>query len=168
MSKGEIVIFKPKGSSSGLRVKLENESLWLTQKQFSELFDTERSVITKHINNILKTKELQRHSVCAKFAHTAADGKNYQVRYYNLDMIISVGYRVNSKQGTQFRIWATQVLKDHIIKGYSINERRLKEQNERLIELQKTANLMGRLLENRNSLLLMIKQGGQLTNSGNN
>jgi len=115
----------------------------------SSLFETERSVITKHINNVLKTHELLRDSVCVKFAHTAEDGKTYQTTFYNLDMIISVGYRVNSKRGTQFRIWATNVLRDHILKGYSVNEKRLREENRRLKELQQTVDLLGRIAEER-------------------
>ena len=101
--------------------------MWLNQKQLSVLFSTERSVITKHLRNIFKEGELEQESVCAKFAHTAQDGKHYQTTFYNLDAIISVGYRVNSKQGTRFRIWATGVLRNHIIRGYTANEKRLTE-----------------------------------------
>jgi len=147
--KGKIVIYKTKGGQSALEVKLQQETVWLTQKQMSALFDTERSVITKHINNIFKSGELNKNSVCAKFAHTAEDGKTYNTAFHNLDMIVSVGYRVNSKRGTQFRIWATRVLKDHLIKGYSINQKRLQEQNARLAELQDTVNLMGRVIQGR-------------------
>ncbi len=106
---------------------MERETIWLTQAQIAELFSTERSVITKHLRNIFNSGELAKTSVCAKFAHTAADGKSYQVDYYNLDAIISVGYRVNSKRGTDFRIWATNVLKQHIVQGYTVNAKRLKE-----------------------------------------
>jgi len=148
-SKGEIVIYRAKKGRAQIEVRLEEETVWLSQKQLADLFESERSVVTKHINNVFKTKELQKNSVCAKFAHTAADGKTYQVNFYNLDMIIAVGYRINSKRGTQFRIWATTILKDHLIQGYSINEKRLKEQNTRLRELQKTVNLMGQLLANK-------------------
>lgn len=106
-SKGEILIYKAKDGSQQLEVMLEQETVWLTQKQITELFDRERTVITKHIGNIFKEKELEEKSVCAKFAHTAGDGKTYETQYYNLDVIISVGYRVKSKRGTQFRQWAT-------------------------------------------------------------
>jgi prophage maintenance system killer protein len=147
--KGEIVIYRTKDGNASLEVNLSKDSVWLTQRQMALLFNTERSVITKHINNIFKTKELERNSVCAKFAHTAEDGKTYKTAFYSLDMIISVGYRVNSKMGTQFRIWATQVLKDHILKGYSLNEKRLREQNNRLLELQQTVNLMRRVITGR-------------------
>ena len=126
----QVVIYKDPGGSISLEVKLQGESVWLTQKQMSTLFQTERSVITKHINNIFKSNELDEKSVCAKIAHTAEDRKVYSTQFYNLDAIISVGYRVNSKRGTQFRIWATRVLRDYLIRGYSVNERRLKELNQ--------------------------------------
>jgi len=109
-SRGQIVLYKNR-----LEVRLDRDTVWLTQKQMAELFNTERSVITKHIRNIFKTKELCKDSVCAKFAHTAEDGKVYQTQFYNLDAIISVGYRVNSRQGTQFRIWATEEKAAHLL-----------------------------------------------------
>lgn len=124
---GEILLYKAPDGSVQLEVQLQHETIWLTQKQMALLFDTERSVITKHLRNIFQSGELKKESVCAIFAHTAEDGKTYQTQYYNLDAIISVGYRVNSKRGTQFRIWATGVLRDHLIKGYTANARRLAE-----------------------------------------
>jgi len=147
--KGKIIIYQPADNLPALEVKLEEETVWLTQKQISQLFNTERSVITKHINNIFKTSELPKDSVCAKFAHTAEDGKSYQTQYYNLDMIISVGYRVNSKMGTQFRIWATNVLKQHIIQGYTINEKRLREARENFRKLRDSVEVFQRVVENR-------------------
>src|SRR3989339_186700 len=105
---------------------LHNENIWLTQKKMSELFNVDRTVITKHLVNIFTDGELEESSVSAKFAHTAPDGKKYQTNYYNLDAIISVGYRVNSKQATLFRIWATKVLKEYVIKGFAIDDNRLK------------------------------------------
>jgi len=117
-TRGQVVLYRNR-----LEVRLEKETVWLTQKQMAALFATERSVITKHIRNIFKTKELHEDSVCAKFAHTAEDGKVYQTQFYNLDAIISVGYRVNSKRGTQFRIWATNILRNYLIDGYTINEK---------------------------------------------
>jgi hypothetical protein len=121
-----IVIYQ---SPEGIRVdvKLERETIWLTQKQMAELFDTERSVITKHLRNIFQSGELDEESNVQKMHIPVSDKP---VAFYALDAIISVGYRVNSKRGTQFRIWATGVLRDHILKGYSINERRLKELNQ--------------------------------------
>lgn len=124
-----IVLYRSEDGRMTLDVNLREDTLWLTQKQMGMLFETERSVITKHVNNILKTGELHLDSVCANVARTAEDGKTYQTKLYNLDMILSVGYRVNSKRGTQFRIWATNVLRDHILKGYSTNQKRLRELN---------------------------------------
>jgi len=124
-----IVLYRTEDGRMTLDVNLRENTVWLTQKQMGMLFETERSVVTKHVNNILKTGELRLEAVCANLARTAEDGKTYQTKSYNLDMILSVGYRVNSKRGTQFRIWATNVLRDHILKGYSINEKRLKERN---------------------------------------
>lgn len=134
-----IVIYQ---SAEGVQVdvKLEKETVWLTQKQMSELFHTERSVITRHLRNIFQSGELIRESVCANFALTAVDGKKYQTAFYNLDAVISVGYRVNSKRGTQFRIWATGILHDHVLKGYTINERRLKELNQAIRLVADVAN----------------------------
>jgi prophage maintenance system killer protein len=148
-SKGEILLYKTEDGQTRLDVRLEKETIWLDAHQMSTLFERDRSVIVKHIRNIYKTDELPQISTCAKNAQVAADGKVRLMDFYNLDMIISVGYRVNSKRGTEFRIWATQVLKDHILKGYSINEKRLKEQNERLLELQQTVSLLGRIIEER-------------------
>lgn len=109
-----IVLYRAADGMVSLDVRLERETVWLTQKQMAALFATERSVITKHLRNVLKEGELDREAVSAKFAHTAEDGKVYQTSFYNLDAIISVGYRVNSKRGTQFRIWATGVLREQM------------------------------------------------------
>jgi prophage maintenance system killer protein len=138
--KGEIIIYQTSDGMAALDVRLEQDTLWLSQKQLAVLFQTERSVITKHLRNIFLSGELDKNSVCAKFAHTAEDRKTYQIAFYNLDAIISVGYRVNSKRGTQFRIWATNVLRDHILKGYSVNKRRLKE-------LRQSLQLVGHVLD---------------------
>ena len=123
----QLTFFRSQDGSVQLEVKLNQDTLWLTQKQLADLFQTERSVITKHLRNVFTTGELDKDAVCAKFAHTADDGKTYLTQYYNLDAIISVGYRVNSRRGTEFRIWATNVLRCHIIKGYSVNPKRLSE-----------------------------------------
>ncbi|MCK4353554.1 virulence protein RhuM/Fic/DOC family protein [candidate division WOR-3 bacterium] len=136
INKGEIAIYKPKGGEIELKVKLEKETVWLMQSQIALLFDTKRPAITKHLNNIFKSKELDKNSVCSILEHTAADGKTYKTQFYNLDAIISVGYRVNSKRATQFRIWATNVLKQHILQGYTINQKRLLETREKFRELQ--------------------------------
>jgi len=112
-NKGSIVIYKAKDGKAELKVKMEKETVWLTQAQIAELFGTKRPAITKHLGNIFKSDELNQNSVSSILEHTATDGKAYKTRYYNLDVIISVGYRVNSKRATQFRIWATNVLKNY-------------------------------------------------------
>ena len=137
---GAVVLYRAPDGTVSLEVRIEQETVWLSQKQMAEVFATERSVITKHLRNIFQSGELSQQSVCAKIAHTADDGKTYQVDIFNLDAIISVGYRVNSRRGTQFRIWATQVLRDHIRKGYSANARRLKE-------LRQSLKLVGHVLD---------------------
>jgi hypothetical protein len=119
---GEIILYQSDNSIE-LEVKVEYETVWLTQAQMTELFQTSRSNITMHIGNVFKERELEEKSVCQDFLHTAADGKKYKTKYYNLDVIISVGYRVKSQRGVQFRIWATNTLKDYLLKGYAINQR---------------------------------------------
>jgi hypothetical protein len=143
---GEIVLYKAKDGRTRLDVRLDQDTVWLDAHQMATLFGRDRTVIVRHIRNIYTTKELAPTETCAKIAQVAADGKIRQMDTYNLDMIISVGYRVNSKQGTQFRIWATQVLREHILQGYTINERRLREENTRLIELRNAVDVMGRIL----------------------
>lgn len=120
--KGEIILYQP-DEAVKLEVRLENETVWLSIDEMSSLFGRDISVIGKHIRNIFKEEELIKDSVWAKFAYTASDDKTYQVDYYNLDVIISVGYRVKSKKGTQFRQWANKVLKEYLLKGYAINQR---------------------------------------------
>ena len=146
-NKGEIVIYKAQEGPE-LQVTLEKETVWLNLDQMADLFQRDKSVISRHIKNVYKEAELSQNSVVAFFATTAADGKTYNVEYFNLDMIISVGYRVNSKRGTQFRIWATQRLGDFLLKGYLINEKRLKENEElKLKELHQAVALMQHALE---------------------
>ena len=110
--KGSIAIYKGSKGVTKLEVKLEKETVWLTQNQIAILFNTQRPAITKHLNNIFNSKELNKKSVSSILEHTAKDGKKYKTQFYNLDAIISVGYRVNSQRATQFRIWATKILKD--------------------------------------------------------
>jgi prophage maintenance system killer protein len=141
---GEIVLYQSSDGEVRLDVRLDRDTVWLTQEHMSQLFGRERSVITKHIRNVFKEGELEQAAVCANFAHTAADGKTYQVDHYNLDMIISVGYRVKSPRGTQFRIWATRTLRDHLIRGYTLHERRLRERG--LEELEQAVGLLARTL----------------------
>lgn len=121
-NQGEIILYQP-DEEIKLDVRLANETVWLSIDEMSHLFGRDISVIGKHIRNIFKEGELIKDSVWAKFAYTASDGKTYQVDYYNLDVIISVGYRVKSQRGTQFRQWANKVLKEYLLKGYSINQR---------------------------------------------
>jgi prophage maintenance system killer protein len=150
--KGEIVIYKaPEGLE--LQVRMDSDTVWMTQTQISSLFQTERTSIGRHIKNVLNSSELRVDSVCAIFAHTAQDGKTYKVQYYNLDMIISIGYRANSKRATQFRTWATQRLRDYLLQGYVVNKNRLEqlkqEHNSQLKELQQTVKLFQNVIEAR-------------------
>jgi hypothetical protein len=124
--KSQLLFYQAPDGRTRLEVRLQGETVWLTQAQMAELFQRERSVITKHIRNLFEEGELAENSVCANYAQTAADGKTYQTVYYNLDVIISVGYRVKSHRGTQFRIWATQRLREYIIKGFTLDDERLK------------------------------------------
>lgn len=141
-SENEILIYQTDDKETRIDVKLEHETVWLTQNQISRLFNRNRVTITEHINNIFKEKELLKSAVCRKFRHTASDEKKYNTQYYNLDVIISVGYRVKSIRGTQFRQWATQRLKDYLVKGYAINEKRLQETQQRFTDLKKTIKLL--------------------------
>ncbi len=146
--KDSIILYQSPDGTSALEVRLDHETVWLTQDQMAELFGRERSVITKHLRNVFKEGELDENSVRAKYAHTAADGKKYMTQFYNLDAILSVGYRVNSKQGTRFRQWATRVLHDHVVKGYTLNEQRLREESAKLQAMQQTVALLARTLTN--------------------
>ena len=155
-----IVIYQAENGAASLSVRLDQETVWLTQEQIAELFGRERSVITKHLRNVFKEGELEESSVRAKFAHTAADGKEYQTQFYNLDVIISVGYRVRSQQGTRFRQWATQILRSHIVNGYTVNEQRLREESAKLQEMQRSMEQLARPA--RRSALDFPRQGGLL------
>ena len=131
--KNEIILFD--NQNIKLEVNMKDETVWLTQAQMAELFGKDRKTITRHIQNIYKDGELEEKEVCSFFEHTANDGKVYNTQFYNLDMIISVGYRVNSKRGVEFRKWANKILKDYLIKGYAVN-------NKRLEVLEKTIKLL--------------------------
>ena len=138
MSKGEIIIYQTADGSTSLDVKLEQETIWLNQKQIAELFGTKRPAITKHLKNIFLSGELEENRVCSILEHTTPHGamadktQTTEVKYYNLDAILSVGYRVNSKNATRFRIWANKVLKEYLIKGYVVKENIKLEQYEDL------------------------------------
>jgi len=137
----QLIIYQPEVGLSSLEVRLENETVWLSLDQIANLFERDKSTVSRHIKNIFKENELEKNSVIANFATTAADGKTYSVDYYNLDVIISVGYRVKSKRGTQFRIWANKVLKDYLMKGYALNQR-IEHIEEKLFEHDKKFELI--------------------------
>jgi len=142
----EIVIYQTQERDISIDVLVENESVWLSQAQIGFLFGVDRTVISKHIKNIYQTEELQENSTCAFFAHMGNEGKQrYKTRYYNLDAILSVGYRVNSKNATQFRIWANKILKDYILKGYAINDKLKLEQYN---DLKQTIKLLSDVIKN--------------------
>jgi hypothetical protein len=127
----QITIYETEDGHARIDVRFENENVWLTQEQMAALFDKGRTTITEHIQNAFKEGELDENSVCREFRRTGSDGKDYSVKHYNLDVIISVGYRVKSLRGTQFRIWATQRLREYIIKGFTLDDERLKQQGGR-------------------------------------
>ena len=156
---GEIVIYKsPSGPE--IQVKLKKDTVWLDAHLIAKIFDVNRPAIVKHINNIYKTGELGKKSTCSILEQVAADGKIRKMNLYNLDMIISVGYRINSKRATQFRIWATKTLKDHLIKGYTINEKRLLEAREKFKELQTAITF----LQEKSKKELLSGQAGEILN----
>lgn len=138
----DVEIYTAKDGKAQIEVRFENETVWLSLNQLAQLFGRDKSVISRHLKRIFEDRELSRKSVVAKNATTAADGKTYEVEYFNLDVIISVGYRVNSKRGTQFRQWATQRLRDYLVKGYAINEKRLKASQQQLTDLKKSLSLL--------------------------
>jgi len=127
MSESSLIIYQTEDGKTKIETRLEDESVWLTQAQMAELFQKARTTITEHLKNIFEEGELEEGSVCRNFRHTATDGKNYMTTFYNLDVIISVGYRVKSHQGTKFRQWATARLKEYIVKGFTMNDELLKQ-----------------------------------------
>lgn len=149
MTNSEIKIFKAKDGKTEIQVKLDNGTVWLNQYQLEDLFQTDRSSINRHISNIYRSQELKERSTCAFFAQVQKEGGREvtrNIKFYNLDLIISVGYRVNSKRGVEFRIWASKILKDYLIKGYALNEKRLSQQNEQLRELQNAVKIISEVL----------------------
>ena len=144
----KFIIYQTEDGQTQIDVRLESETVWLTQAQMAELFETDRTSIVRHINNIYKVEELDRESTCAKIAQVQVEGKRNVKRnipFFNLDMIISVGYRVNSKRGVKFRQWANSVLKQYLVKGYAVNERIHKEQ---IGELRQLVGMLGRTIQN--------------------
>ena len=147
MEDNKIVIYQTEDGQTQIDVRLENETVWLTQAQMAELFQTDRTSIVRHINNIYKSEELERESTCAKIAQVQIEGKRTvrrNIPYFNLDMIISVGYRINSKRGIRFRQWANRILKQYLIQGYAINER---IRHEQIAELRQLVGMLGRTIQ---------------------
>lgn len=152
MEANQIIIYQTKDGETGIDVKLENEMVWLTQAQLVDLFQSSKANISEHIKQIFQSGELDKDSTVRNFRTVGKEGERIVARnlvHYNLDMIISVGYRVNSKKGTQFRIWANKILKEYLIKGYAINEKKLKEQAEQLANLKSTVNLLSNVLKSK-------------------
>ena len=149
-SKGEVVLYRSPEGETELNVNLKDDTVWLTPIQMSKLFAKARPTISEHIKNIYSEAELDSDSTCRKFRQVQIEGNRRIIRnidHYNLDVIISVGYRVKSKRGTQFRIWANKVLKEYLVKGYALNEKRLKEQSEKVSELEKSIRVFKRLAD---------------------
>ncbi|WP_431213896.1 virulence RhuM family protein [Puia sp. P3] len=144
--KGDIIFYESGSDSGRIEVKLENETVWLSLNQIAVLFDKNKSVISRHLSNVYRDGELDKASTVAKNATVQNEGGREitrDIEYYNLDAILSVGYRVNSIRGTQFRIWANKVLKDYLTKGYAIDQKRFKDQSRQLDELKQTVKLLG-------------------------
>ena len=142
-----IVIYQSGDNQIEVSIQFDKETVWLNLNQMAQLFDRDKSVISRHLHNIFKEGELDKDSVIAKNATTAADGKTYLVEFYNLDAILSVGYRVNSKQGTQFRKWANQILKDYLVQGYALNQKRLQQKQQEVETLKTGLRIVSRAIE---------------------
>ena len=143
----QIIIYQTADNQTQIDVRMENDTVWLTQAQMAELFQKDRTVISRHIRNVFNEGELLQEGTCAKFAHMGHDGlQQYETVFYNLDVIISVGYRVKSQRGVQFRQWANRVLKQYLIKGYAVNER---IRHEQICELRQLVQVVGRTLQNK-------------------
>ena len=149
MGQNKIEIYKT-SSGTEIEIQLREESVWLDAHLIAKLFDVQRPAIVKHINNIYKSEELLKNSTCSILEQVAADGKLRKMNLYNLDMIISVGYRVNSLKATQFRQWATQRLKDYLVKGYAVNEKRLEQKNQEVLHLKTGIQILSRAIEEKN------------------
>ncbi len=145
MGESQIIIYQAADGSAQLDVKLEKDTVWLTQAQIADLFGTKRPAITKHLRNIFNDGELEENSVSSILEHTASDGKSYNTKFYNLDAILSVGYRVNSKNATQFRIWANKVLKEYLVKGFVVNQQaKIKQLQEALDSIKVLTGIANR------------------------
>jgi prophage maintenance system killer protein len=149
MNASSIEIYRIEGGKTEITVKLDGETVWLSLNLMTELFQRDKSVISRHINNVFREGELNKESTVANFATVQQEGDreiNRNIEFFNLDIIISVGYRVKSLRGTEFRIWANKILREYLVKGYSIHEKRLTQQNEQLKELQKTVKILGEVI----------------------
>ena len=140
MNNNELILFESQDKTVVLPVQMKDETVWLNQAQMAELFSTTKQNVSLHANNCFKEGELDKNSVVKDFLTTASDGKKYKTKYYNLDVIISVGYRVKSQRGVEFRKWANKVLKDYIVHGYAINQKRLSQQGDVVKLLKRTEN----------------------------
>lgn len=147
--KNQIEIYTTRDNETAVEVRFDEENVWLNQEQMCELFEKNKRTISEHTRNIFKEGELIENSVVRKFRTTAADGKKYNVSYYNLDVIISVGYRVKSRRGTQFRQWATKRLKDYLVQGYAINEKRLEQKQQEVRRLKDGIRIISRAIEDK-------------------
>lgn len=155
-----VVIYRAEDGHAKLEVQLDQETVWLNLNQMAELFDRDKSVISRHLNTIFKSGELSREATVAKNATVQTEGGRDVMRsidYFNLDVIISVGYRVNSKSGIQFRQWATQILREHLVNGYTLNQKRLEEQAEKLTEMRQAVELLSRTLEQQQLVIALGK-----------
>lgn len=157
-SKKNIVIYKTADNDIQLEIQLDKDTVWLSQAQMAELFEKDRNTVSEHIQNIFREGELNEDSVTRKFRATASDGKSYLTNHYNLDVVISVGYRVKSLRGTQFRIWATNVLRDYLVEGYAINQRHLEANSEKYIELQEQLKTLRKVIDNASFTLDQSKE----------
>ncbi|MDE3744126.1 RhuM family protein [Maribacter polysaccharolyticus] len=167
MNRGEIILYDDKPS---IEIRLDNDTIWLNQRQMAELFDKDTDTIGLHLKNIFATKELDKRATTEKYSVVQKEGNRHvkrKVLFYNLDAIISVGYRVNSKQGTQFRIWATRTLKEYLVRGYVVNENRLAQKEEEIQILRNGISILGRAMEEKsnhesNEWLRLFSQGLEL------
>ncbi|MBN2746083.1 MAG: virulence protein RhuM/Fic/DOC family protein [Bacteroidales bacterium] len=146
----KIEIYQSENKQTEIAVQFDKETVWLDAHVIAQLFDVQRPAVVKHINNIFNSGELQKTSTCSILEQVAADGKNRKMKFYNLDVIISVGYRVNSTKATQFRQWATQRLKDYLVKGYAINEQRLEQKQQEVLHLKTGIQILSRAIEAQN------------------
>ncbi len=142
MNKNNIIIYQGKDGNVELRADINEDTIWATQAQIAQLFEVDIRTISEHLQNTFKTEELDQNSVIRKFRNTGKDGKSYKTKFYNLDAIIAVGYRVNSKKATQFRIWATGVLREYLKNGYALQHYKLKKNPESIEEIQETLSLI--------------------------